>query len=87
MKTWEILVLAEKAGIGTVLPAPNGQVEAIVEFARLIRAKEREACENVIKEIHRMEGKPVPCCVIPETDWSGKCFKCRKQLFERGEDD
>lgn len=22
-------------------------------------------------------------CIIPSTDWGGKCFKCDKQLFKR----
>jgi hypothetical protein len=41
------------------------------------------------KDINMMDGiqKPAPCCAIPETDYSGKCFKCGKQLFERDEND
>ena len=51
MKREEMVMMAKEAGIcmgnSILLPAPNGQVEALERFAALVAAAEREACAKV----------------------------------------
>jgi hypothetical protein len=37
------------------------------------------------KEIWNFQNQSLECCLIPSTDWYGKCFKCGKQIFTRKE--
>ena len=46
----DVIRVAREAGIETVLPAPNGQVEALSDFAELVAAAEREECAQVCEE-------------------------------------
>ena len=54
MKREEMVMMAKEAGIcmgnSILLPAPNGQVEALERFAALVAAAEREACAKVCEE-------------------------------------
>jgi hypothetical protein len=47
----DIIRMAKEAGICTgnsiLLPAPDGQIEALDRFAALVAAAEREACAKV----------------------------------------
>ncbi len=47
----DIIRMAKEAGICTgnsiLLPAPDGQIEALDRFAALVAAQEREACAKV----------------------------------------
>ena len=52
MKREEMVMMAKEAGIcmgnSILLPAPNGQVEALERFAALVAAAEREACCKIV---------------------------------------
>lgn len=51
MSREEIIRMAREAGIcianSILLPAPNGEVEALERFAALVAAAEREACAKI----------------------------------------
>ena len=50
----DIIRMAKEAGICTgnsiLLPAPDGQIEALDRFAALVAEREREACAKVCDE-------------------------------------
>lgn len=50
----DIIRMSKEAGICTgnsiLLPAPDGQIEALDRFASLVAAAEREACAKVCEE-------------------------------------
>ena len=52
MKREEMVMMAKEAGIcmgnSILLPAPNGQMEALERFAALVAAAEREACCEIV---------------------------------------
>ena len=52
MKREEMVMMAKEAGIcmgnSILLPAPNGQMEALERFAALVAAAEREACCKIV---------------------------------------
>ena len=51
----DIIRMAKEAGICTgnsiLLPAPDGQIEALERFAALVADAEREACAKVCEEV------------------------------------
>ena len=51
MKRYEMVMMAKEAGIcmgnSILLPAPNGQIEALEHFAALVAANEREECAKL----------------------------------------
>jgi hypothetical protein len=51
----DIIRMAKEAGICTgnsiLLPAPDGQIEALDRFAALVAAHEREACAKVCEDM------------------------------------
>jgi len=55
----DIIRMAKEAGICTgnsiLLPAPDGQIEALDRFADLVAAAEREACAELCEEMEDRE--------------------------------
>ena len=56
----DIIRMAKEAGICTgnsiLLPAPDGQIEALDRFAALVAAAEREACARIVDHIYKEGG-------------------------------
>jgi hypothetical protein len=58
----DIIRMAREAGICTgnsiLLPAPDGQIEALDRFAALVAAAEREACAKVCEDEGSVDDLP-----------------------------
>ncbi len=78
-KLWDELSPLLKTIHGSKFERPNNGITTIENTSNAsshIGLLEEESKEMVTNQICQN-------CIIPSTDWCGKCFKCDKQLFKR----
>ena len=86
----DIIRMAKEAGICTgnsiLLPAPDGQIEALDRFAALVAAHEREACAKVCEDEAAEFRSQKEGCRDARYDWKeDAAMECSLAIRKRGE--